>query len=278
MSELLSILLAYPTVIYTAFLGLVLLYWLFVILGALDIDLFQGDADGMLDAAAAKGEAMDGLLDAAAAKGEAAGGLIDAAAAKGEAMDGLLDGAAAKGEAAGELLDGGDGAHGGAEGLLHAINLRRAPITVTFSFIIFFSWIASYLAVTFAGPALAGILPAWLTNTLVLVGALLLSLPLTSLATKPLESVFKQQPGQSRSDFIGSMCRISTGRVDERFGQATVEDGGAGLIIQVRGEGANLKRGARALIIDFDQEREAYVVEAYDTMLEEEQADQRARR
>jgi hypothetical protein len=245
-------------------LGLALLYWVFVIVGALDIDMFGGDA-------------AEGLLDAAAAKGQAAGGMFDAAAAKGEAVDGLLDAAAAKGEAADGLLDGPE-AHGGAEGLLHAINLRRAPVTVTFSLIVFFAWIFSFLAVTYLGPALGMVLPAVVFELLVIVASLLLALPLTSLATKPLEPIFRQRHGKSRIDYVGSVCRIQTGRVDTEFGQATVEDGGAGLIIQVRDEGGALKRGDSALIIDYDREQEAYIVEAYDALLKEEKAGRRARR
>ncbi|HBL31463.1 MAG TPA: hypothetical protein DD490_31955, partial [Acidobacteria bacterium] len=44
MSEFLNAILAFPTVIYTILLGVVVGYWLFVLLGALDINLL-GDAD-----------------------------------------------------------------------------------------------------------------------------------------------------------------------------------------------------------------------------------------
>jgi hypothetical protein len=88
--------------------------------------------------------------------------------------------------------------------------------------------------------------------------------------------VFKEQSGPRRRDFIGTECRIRTGSVDEEFGQARVEDGQAGLLIQVRSDG-KFKRGPRAIIIDYDREREAYIVEAYDALLDEKAA-QKARR
>lgn len=271
MPDLMGALLAFPTVIFTALMALVLLYWLFVIFGALDVDAFSAKG-GVLDAAVAKGGAFDamaakgGALDAMAAKG----GALDAIAAKGEVADGLLDAATAKGG----LIDGSadamaDGAEG-ASGLLHALNLRRAPVTVTFSLIVFFGWIASYLGMAYLAPLLAPVLPAWLLGTLALAGAVAVALPVTSLATRPLEPVFKQRPGKTRRDFVGSVCRIQTGRVDDRLGQATLEDGGAGLIIQVRGTAGTLARGQQALIIDYDREREAYIVEAYDAMFEAE--------
>jgi hypothetical protein len=299
MPELLTALLAFPTVIFTGLMALILFYWLFVILGALDVDLFGGE-EGVLDAAAAKGGALDavaakgGALDAVAAKGgaldavAAKGGALDAVAAKGGALDavaakgGALDAVAAKGGAMDGLLDAAD-AEGALEGgevdsesaswLLHAFNLRRAPVTVTGSLIVFFAWIASYLAMAFLAPIATVVLPEWLASTAILAGAIFLALPAASLATRPLEPIFKQRQGKTRQDFVGSVCRIQTGRVDERIGQATLEDGGAGLIIQVRGNGT-LKRGQQALIIDYDRAKEAYIVEAYDAMLEAEAAEE----
>ena len=283
MPELLTALLAFPTVIFTGLMGLILLYWLFVILGALDVDLFGGE-EGVLDAAAAKGGAMDalaakgdaaaGLLDAIDAKAGAADGLLDAVDAKAGAADGLLDAVDAKAGAADGLLEGHVDGHleagsDGAGWLLNAFNLRRAPVTVTFSLIVFFGWIVSYLAMAYLTPVVTTVLPEWLAGTAALVASLLVALPVTSLATKPLEPIFKQRQGKSRQDFIGSVCRIQTGKVDDRFGQATLEDGGAGLIIPVRGDGT-LKRGQQALIIEYDRAKEAYIVEAYDAMLEAE--------
>jgi len=46
MSEFLAALLAIPTIVFTGLLGLVLLYWLTVLAGALDIDLGHHDAGG----------------------------------------------------------------------------------------------------------------------------------------------------------------------------------------------------------------------------------------
>ena len=47
----LAIAMAFPTVIYSLLLGLALVYWIFVIVGALDIDMFDfgSAADGALE-------------------------------------------------------------------------------------------------------------------------------------------------------------------------------------------------------------------------------------
>lgn len=315
MAELLSVILAFPTVFYTGLVGLALLYWLFVIFGAIDMDAAgaEGAADGALgalkgaDGAVGALKGADGLAGAIKGVGEAAGALKGMSGLDGslegadgafdgafDGADGALDGADGAIDGADGALDGADGALDGADGadaldgakggagvlstLLSALNLRRAPITVVFSLISFFGWILSFVGVRYLGPVLGVALPDWAVGALILVGSFVAAVPATSLATKPLEPLFKLKVGPRRQDYVGTVCRISTGRVDGKFGQATVEDGAGGLIIQVRIDaGAEIKRGDQALIIDYDREREAYVIEAYDAMVEEE-ASQRARK
>jgi hypothetical protein len=60
MNQLLDVTLAFPTVILTIVVGVALVYWLFVILGALDIDLVaDGDAGGADVGDAGGGDAGD---------------------------------------------------------------------------------------------------------------------------------------------------------------------------------------------------------------------------
>ena len=269
MAELSAVLFTYPTVVFTGALGLALLYWISVIFGALDIDAFGG-ADG-LDAVGAKGEAAAGALDALSAKGDAAAGAMDAFAAKGDAAAGAFDGAA---DAA---LDGLDGdidldadvdADVDAPNILSAFNLRRAPVTVVFSLIAFSGWLMSYGAMRYLAPFVP--LPSWAMGTLVLLVSLFLSMPITSLLTKPLEPIFRNRGGKTRADYVGTTCRIQTGRVDSKFGQARINLDGTELVVQVRDDDGSLGRGDQALIVDYDAEREAYVVEAYDAILKQE--------
>jgi hypothetical protein len=85
---------------------------------------------------------------------------------------------------------------------------------------------------------------------------------------RPLAPVFAVKEAKTNTDYVGHACTITTGSVDDRFGQATVEDGGSVLVIQVRSEQrGKLARGDKALIIEFDRERQAYVVEPSGDML-----------
>lgn len=236
MSQLLQIALSFPTVVWTVLLGIALVYWVFVILGALDIDII-GDAD--LDGATEG--AIDGALDGAA--------------------EGAMEGAA---EGAG---DAGDAGLEGGAGILAALGLRKVPLTVSLSFLVLFSWIACMLVLFYAGDWL-GTLPRWIMAPLLLVASLLLAIPLASLVSRPLGSLFLVHRGKRNADFIGSVCTVTTGRVDARFGQALIEEGGDSLLVPVCCDRENsLSRNQEALIIDYDEAREAYVIEPLDAVM-----------
>lgn len=224
--------LRFPTVVFSIGLGIALLYWLFVLLGALDIDLFGGH--GHLDVAGAGKGVGDAL---ASAKGAA------------EGMKGVKPDA-----------DAGDGG-----GLWAGLGLSRVPITISLSVILLVCWVLSLLAMHHA-PAIVGDAP-WLAPV-VLPAALIAGILVASLLVRPLGGVFTLREGKSNRDYVGYTCTVTTGHVDDGFGQATVEDGGTVLVIPVRCDRAGaLARNDRALIIDFDPERQAYLVEPAADML-----------
>lgn len=232
MEEFVSIITSYPTVVWTVLLGVAVVYWILAVVGMLDLDVldFGGDvAEGAVDGAL---EGADGALEAEVGDGDV----------------------------------GADGASGLAS-ILTALRLRNAPMTVVLSSIFLLSWVASYYGSLHVAPLVPG--PDWVAGTAVLLGSGLLSLPLTALWTRPLRPLFKTEAAKSRKSLVGQVCTISTGRVDARFGQAKLADGGAGMILPVRCATDNeLSAGSQALIIGWDEEHEAFEVEPMDDVLE----------
>ena len=201
MNELLEASLRFPTVVFTIGLGIALVYWLFVLLGALDIDVLGG-AD----------------------------------------------------------VDAGDAA-GDADGLLAKLGLGAVPVTITVSLILLVGWVGSLLVMHYVSNT------SWV-GAIVLPGMLIVGMLVTNVLVRPLAPVFRLREGKSNRDYVGHTCTISTGHVDNGFGQATVEDGGTVLIIPVRCDRTGkLSRGDKALIIDFDETRQAYLVEPTTDML-----------
>jgi hypothetical protein len=221
--------LRFPTVVFSLGLSVVLIYWLFVLLGAVDIDLFHADVDVDADVDVAKG----GGAATAGAKGAA------------EALKGVK-------------VDAGGGVWAG-------LGLAKVPLTVSVSAIFLVCWALSLLAMHYA-PELVGT-ASWVAPA-VLPATLIVGLPLAGLVMRPLGGVFQVREGKSNRDYVGHTCTITTGHVDDGFGQATVEDGGTVLVIPVRCDRSGaLARNDKAIIIDFDTARHVYLVEPAADML-----------
>jgi hypothetical protein len=255
LAHFLAVALSFPCVAYTVLLGVAVVYWLFVMVGAAHIDaLGDGAADGALDG-------VDG------------GGHADL----GGHLDGV-DGGHADGPDGGHA-DGADGdADSGAlSGILASLKLRSAPATVVLSVLVLFAWLFSVLAMQGVAAWLPG--GGDLVRLLVLVGAPLAALPLTSLAVRPLARVFVANQATKSQDLVGKVATVRTGTVTERFGEALLEDGGAGLVVRVRVDdaGAALKRGDQVVILGYDAERQEFTVAPMDNLLDDEPSPDKAR-
>lgn len=243
MSEFLNAILAFPTVLFTIPLGVVIAYWLFVLLGALDINLL-GDANvdghGHADLDVAGHGHAEVHLDGH--------GHVHADGHAGDHHAGDHDV---------------DAEHaGGFTGLLHALGLGGVPVTLMLSILILAGWSFCLGALEILG---AG---GWQVVVAPLA-ALGLAIPLTGLLIRPLRRYFVSLAAPQHRDLIGKICTITTLGVTERYGQAEVADGGAGLIVQVRSsDPGRLSRGDRALI--FDYKDEVFYVEPMNQVLQKD--------
>lgn len=224
--HLLALSLSFPAVIFTVLLGVALVYWALVIAGAAHVDAL---GEGAADAAAEGALGHDGL-DVGGEHLEAAGH--------------------------GDLGD----AHGGLAGLLAALRLRAAPATVVLSCLALFSWLLSMLGLL-AAEALVPASLMLVARVALLVLAPLLSLFPTSLALRPLAPLFTMPKAAAHADLVGKVCTVRTGTVTDKFGEAQVEDGGAGLVVRVRiATGDSLAKGEQAVIVAYDEERQEFTV------------------
>jgi hypothetical protein len=94
------------------------------------------------------------------------------------------------------------------------------------------------------------------------------SLLATSLAVRPLAPVFELHREVGKHTLVGREIVVQTLTVDHRFGQARLDTDGSDLILSVRCPSPNtLKKGATALIIDYDPQKNTYLVEPMDALL-----------
>lgn len=233
MEELLSTLFAMPTLPWTCFVIASLVYWLSVILGALDLDVLGG-AEGKL---ADVGHAHDVGHHGGDGHADAGHDLADAAAAKEGALTSLFS----------------------------ILKLRSVPVTIMLSFLGLYGWILSYVLARNVAPLVP--LPAVATHALLLVASFAASLLATSASIRPLAPLFATRQGTRHQELVGKVVRITTGRVDGKFGEGHLDDGAAGLQLQVRcADPDALARDDEALILGWDPATESFEVEPMSTV------------
>jgi hypothetical protein len=248
--HLLEVILSFPTAIYSLLLTVCLLYWLTVLVGALSVDVLGGaehavgGADGAIDGH------VDGAIDghASALDGGHEG-----------AFDGHAEGAAhagADGGAEGHDVDGEDGFF---TSIFSALKLRSAPVTVVLSIFSLLGWLSSGLALV----ALEGA-GGFLARLGVFAASIVASLLVTSVVIRPLAPIFDRKDTSLKSaDLYGKVVIVSTGSVTETFGQADLVETGHSLTLQVRADSKlGLKKGMRCVIVDHDDTKDTFSIEA----------------
>lgn len=244
LTEYIAAMLSFPTVLFTVPMGVASLYWLSVLSGIADAEMFDGAFDGAFD-----GGALDGAADAAA---EAA---LDAAT-----------------EAAG---DGAEVNVGGAFSLSAILLIGQVPVTLSFTFVFFWNWIICLFGSLWLGELLGDGIPAWIWRLGLLVVSLVASLFLANVSARPFAPLFKVHSAVSKHSLVGKVVEITTGRVDRDFGQASYEDGGAGMVLQVRCDPeTGLKKGDKAVLLSHDPETDSFEVESIEDMVASDLDDQ----
>ena len=202
MIEFLQTALSFPTALYTGLLGIVTIYWLFSIIGFLDIDMLDADVD------------------------------IDA-----------------------------DSSPSAFSNFLTRFKLDGVPVTLSLSFVILFSWIICFLVTYWVSSQIA---EEWIRVFLglwLIVLAPFITAPIVAIIIAPLKPLFKKQHEQGSKDIIGRVAIIRSSKVTASFGEANVQDSGAGLILKVRAEEPNdIKRGDQVLLQQYNVANNTYLV------------------
>lgn len=136
--------------------------------------------------------------------------------------------------------------------LLFRLGLNGVPLTIVISLIALLGWVFCFLIVYFVYP---WIRVPWLqlvTGIPVVVGVLYVSAIITAVIIKPLRPIFLASNQQVQKQILGQVAVVRTGEVNRSFGEAYLEDGGAGLIIKVRAyKDEVFKRGDRVVLLEY---------------------------
>ena len=249
-----------PTVVFTVLLVPVGLYWIVSLLGIFSLDWIDG-VDGAIDGAS------EGLAEAAGeALAEGAGEALGEAA--GEAIAESVGEAAH--EAAGEVVVDSLDMHQRPSFIEH-LSFGDVPRSFSWSLVIGFAWLFSLLGSVyipgFDDAASSGLVTGGAIAAVLGVVSLGLAVVATSLALRPVNKAMRAGQGARRHQLVGRTCTVRTSRVDTTFGQAEVDDGSMIIDVRTTDPTAELVHGARALIFNYDGDREVFLVAPLDREL-----------
>lgn len=156
---------------------------------------------------------------------------------------------------------GGDSAESGAvAALLNKFGLGGIPLMVLFTLIALVGWSVCYLTELHLLRGMTGI-TGLLARSGTLVAGLLLSIPVARVVLSPVRALMRRHRPVSQAPQLGRIATVRSPEITQTSGTAEVDDGGAGLILQVRHATPGLfVRGDRVVLIEYLREHNAYRV------------------
>ena len=172
------------------------------------------------------------------------------------AFTGLADG-----DAADALAGGDDGVEpSGAAAMLSWLGLSGVPVMIVATALSFSAWFGTYFVHLLVLRDLpVGVRTAAGAGTA--LGMLVPAAIVTSVALRPLRRAMGRLSAATDASLLGRTAVLITPTLGPDYGQASMDDGGAGLILQVRGDDPNLfQRGDRVVLVEYDEAHNAYHV------------------
>lgn len=213
---------SFPTIVYSVLLLVVTVHWLLSALGILELD------------------ALDGLLP------------DDIGA------DGLHGAHGAHGA---HGTHGSHGDHGSIGGVLMKFGLHGVPVMVVFTIIAIVGWLFCYFVDLYVLGKIPDGVPGALASTATMIGGLLLSIPVGRMVLAPVRRLLRRYEPVTQRPLLGRYAEVRSPEITQTHGTAWVDDGGAGLILQVRCDvPGRFVRGDRVVLIEYLDEQNAYRV------------------
>lgn len=149
----------------------------------------------------------------------------------------------------------------GLAGFMLAWGLTGVPITILLCLLSLVGWFICYHAVYFSFDYIPSGLFEYIVGSIFLVGSFYASLPITAFFIRPLKVLFAKPYALSNKNILGHTVIVRSSKVNANFGEATFNDGGAGLLLRVRRREENsLKKGDLAVLVEYSEKDGSYLV------------------
>ena len=236
MTEFLLAALTFPAVVFTVLLGISLGYWSLVSIGLFGPESLDGVMDGALDGA------VEGVAALSASDDRDGDGKPDALALREPKR-----------------------------GFLARYELRRVPVTISFSLFSLFGWIATHVTSLVGAGTLDAVVARGVWGTGVMLVATIVALRLTSWAIVPIAPFFSGSQSLTNDDLVGQIAHVTTIRVTRKVGQAKVVTNHGSLNVTIRAdEDLGLTKNDRVMLVSYDEDQRTFEVSRIDDMLPSE--------
>lgn len=149
---------------------------------------------------------------------------------------------------------------GGIAGIFGRLGLSGLPTMIVVTVLSFFGWILTYFVHLLLLSHLFGPL-RWLLGAGVGVLALVPAILLTAAVLRPVRRALIRLRPLPETSLLGRAAIVRTPTVTSASGMADLDDGGAGLVLQVRTEGdLSLPRGERVVLLAHDADTNTWRV------------------
>ena len=160
----------------------------------------------------------------------------------------------------------GDGHHAPetSAGVLARFGLGGVPTMLALAIVAFIGWIVTYFVHLLVLSALPGSL-RWILGAVTAIGALIPGVLVASLLLRPVRKLIARLRPPVPPSLLGRVGTVTTPLVDTTDGMAAFDDGGAGLILQVRAKAPDtFRRGDRVVLLEYQADDNSYRVMAED--------------
>jgi len=150
----------------------------------------------------------------------------------------------------------------GIAGILLKLGLNGVPLTIVISIIALIGWVLSYYIILFGSklvPNLWAFEFAFKLGTF--VGVTIITIFTTAQIIKPIRTLFKKLDVNETKHILGQIVVIRSSIANNNRGEAFMNDGGAGLLLNVRTTGTDeFKKGDEVVVIEHNPETNLYRV------------------
>lgn len=147
-----------------------------------------------------------------------------------------------------------------AASMLNGLGLGGVPLTIVATVFAAIAWLGAYFVQLLALPHVPEELRTE-AGVAVMAGMLVAGMLATTVVLRPVGRRLAKMEAAANPSLLGQTGVIITPSLSGEYGQASFDDGGAGLILQVRHDAPNaLQRGDRIVLIEYIEGQNAYRV------------------